>query len=80
MQRKNIGTDRRNDSLTQQIKYFDIFAGIGGFRSGLSHYGDFFMPIGFCEIDPYARRAYEAIYDTKRQAKEAETHAESCNQ
>ncbi len=42
-----------------------MFAGIGGFRSGLSHYGDFFMPIGFCEIDPYARRAYEAIYDTK---------------
>ena len=42
-----------------------MFAGIGGFRSGLSKFGDFFMPIGFCEIDPYARQAYEAIYDTK---------------
>lgn len=42
-----------------------MFAGIGGFRSGLSKFGDFFVPIGFCEIDPYARRAYEAIYDTK---------------
>lgn len=42
-----------------------MFAGIGGFRSGLSHFGDFFMPIGFCEIDPYAKKAYEAIYDTK---------------
>ena len=42
-----------------------MFAGIGGFRSGLSKFGDFFMPIGFCEIDPYARLAYEAIYDTK---------------
>ena len=42
-----------------------MFAGIGGFRSGLAKFGDFFMPIGFCEIDPYARRAYEAIYDTK---------------
>lgn len=42
-----------------------MFAGIGGFRAGLSHFGDFFMPIGFCEIDPYARKAYEAIYDTK---------------
>ena len=42
-----------------------MFAGIGGFRSGLSKFGDFFMPIGFCEIDPYARKAYEAIYDTK---------------
>ena len=42
-----------------------MFAGIGGFRSGLSKFGDFFMPVGFCEIDPYARKAYEAIYDTK---------------
>ena len=42
-----------------------MFAGIGGFRSGLSKVGDFFVPVGFCEIDPYARRAYEAIYDTK---------------
>ena len=42
-----------------------MFAGIGGFRSGLSKFGDYFVPVGFCEIDPYARKAYEAIYDTK---------------
>ena len=42
-----------------------MFAGIGGFRTGLSKFGDFFVPVGFCEIDPYARKAYEAIYDTK---------------
>ena len=36
-----------------------MFAGIGGFRSGLSHYGDFFVPVGYCEIDPYAKRAYD---------------------
>lgn len=42
-----------------------MFAGIGGFRSGLSKFGDLFVPVGFCEIDPYARKAYEAIYDTK---------------
>ena len=42
-----------------------MFAGIGGFRSGLAKFGDFFVPVGFCEIDPYARKAYEAIYDTK---------------
>lgn len=42
-----------------------MFAGIGGFRSGLSKFGDFFVPVGFCEIDPFARRAYEAMYDTK---------------
>ena len=57
-----------------------MFAGIGGFRSGLSKFGDFFMPIGFCEIDPYAKRAYEALHDTKRQAKEADHHAKPCNQ
>lgn len=34
-----------------------MFAGIGGFRSGLSHYGVFFVPVGYCEIDPYAKRA-----------------------
>jgi len=42
-----------------------MFAGIGGFRSGLSKFGDYFVPVGFCEIDPFARRAYEAMYDTK---------------
>lgn len=30
-----------------------MFAGIGGFRSGLAKFGDFFVPVGFCEIDPY---------------------------
>ena len=39
-----------------------MFAGIGGFRSGLSQFGDFFIPVGFCEIDPYTKKAYEAIY------------------
>ncbi len=42
-----------------------MFAGIGGFRSGLSRVGNFFVPVGFCEIDPYAKKAYEAIYDTR---------------
>lgn len=51
--------------MTKKIKYLDMFAGIGGFRSGLSHFGDFFMPIGYCEIDKYARKAYEAMYNTK---------------
>ena len=42
-----------------------MFAGIGGFRSGLSHVGDFFIPVGWCEIDRYAQRAYRAMYDTE---------------
>lgn len=45
------------------IKYFDMFAGIGGFRSGLEAIGGFEC-IGYCEIDKYAKQAYEAMYDT----------------
>lgn len=45
------------------IKYFDMFAGIGGFRSGLEAIGGFEC-VGYCEIDKYAKQAYEAIYDT----------------
>ena len=40
-----------------------MFAGIGGFRSGLEATGGF-RCVGYCEIDPYPRRAYEALYDT----------------
>ena len=47
-----------------QIKYLDMFAGIGGFRSGLQNVGDFFVPVGWCEIDKYAQRAYRALYET----------------
>ena len=45
------------------IKYFDMFAGIGGFRSGLEAIGGFEC-VGYCEIDKYAKQAYEAMYDT----------------
>ena len=45
------------------IRFFDMFAGIGGFRSGLESIGGFEC-VGYCEIDKYAKQAYEAIYDT----------------
>ena len=45
------------------IRFFDMFAGIGGFRSGLEAIGGFEC-IGYCEIDQYAKQAYEAMYDT----------------
>jgi DNA (cytosine-5)-methyltransferase 1 len=45
------------------IRFFDMFAGIGGFRSGLEAIGGF-QCVGYCEIDKYAKQAYEAIYDT----------------
>ena len=44
------------------IKFFDMFAGIGGFRSGLEVIGGFEC-VGYCEIDKYAKQAYEAMYD-----------------
>lgn len=46
------------------IRFFDMFAGIGGFRSGLEAVGGFEC-VGYCEIDKYAKQAYEAIYNTE---------------
>lgn len=39
-----------------------MFAGIGGFRSGLTRAGGF-RCIGHCEIDKYANASYQAIYE-----------------
>ena len=47
------------------IRYLDMFAGIGGFRTGLTNAGDIFVPVGWCEIDKYAQRAYRALYETE---------------
>lgn len=47
------------------IRFFDMFAGIGGFRSGLEAVGGFEC-IGHCEIDKYANQAYNAIYEPKK--------------
>lgn len=38
------------------IKFLDMFAGIGGFRSGLEAIGGFEC-VGYCEIDKYAKQA-----------------------
>lgn len=46
------------------IRYLDMYSGIGGFRSALDAVGGFEC-VGFCEIDKYAKRAYETLYDTK---------------
>jgi DNA (cytosine-5)-methyltransferase 1 len=48
------------------MKYFDMFSGIGGFRSALSQL-DGFECVGFCEIDKYAQRAYRALYNTEKE-------------
>lgn len=45
------------------MKFLDLFAGIGGFRSALEMAGN--ECVGFVEIDKFARRSYRAIYDTE---------------
>lgn len=46
------------------IRFFDMFSGIGGFRSGLTTLGGFEC-VGHCEIDKYANKAYCAMYETR---------------
>lgn len=46
------------------IKFVDMFSGIGGFREGLTRAGGFEC-VGRCEIDKYANRSYNALFDTK---------------
>lgn len=50
-----------------RIKYLDLFAGIGGFRTGLTNAGNIFLPVGWCEIDRYAQKAYRALYETGKE-------------
>lgn len=47
------------------MTFIDICAGIGGFRAGLEKAG--LKCIGYVEIDKYARRSYEAMYDTSNE-------------
>lgn len=46
------------------IRFFDMFAGIGGFRSGLAAV-EGFECVGHCEIEKYANQAYNAMYEPK---------------
>ena len=42
------------------IRFFDMFSGIGGFRAGLER-------AGHCEIDAFANRSYNAVFDTENE-------------
>ena len=46
------------------IRYLDLFSGIGGFREGLTRAGGFACA-GHCEIDKFAEKSYRALFDTK---------------
>lgn len=45
------------------LTFLDFFSGVGGFRHGLELAG--MKCVGFCEKDKFARKSYEAMYDTK---------------
>lgn len=45
-----------------------MFAGIGGFRAGLTRAGGF-QCVGHCEIDKYADASYRAIHDIRKEEK-----------
>ncbi|HHT7734558.1 TPA: DNA (cytosine-5-)-methyltransferase [Streptococcus suis] len=45
------------------MKFIDLFAGIGGFRMGMEAVGH--ECLAYCEIDKFARKSYQAMYDTK---------------
>lgn len=48
------------------IRYFDMFAGVGGFRAGLDRAGGF-QCVGHCEIDKYADASYRAIHNIRKE-------------
>ena len=47
------------------LKFIDLFSGIGGFRSALEKNGHECR--GFSEIDNYAIQSYKTLYDTKNE-------------
>ena len=53
-------TKLKSDGLP--TRFFDLFSGVGGFRVGLERLG--WVCVGSCEIDKYARKIYEANFDT----------------
>ena len=50
--------------IRKTIRFIDMFAGIGGFREGLTRAGGFTC-VGHCECDKYAERSYRALFDCK---------------
>ena len=56
-------SQRQSHFFDKQMKFLDLFAGIGGFRLGMESAGH--ECVGFCEIDKFARKSYKAIHNTK---------------
>ncbi|HDR6289235.1 TPA: DNA cytosine methyltransferase [Bacillus cereus] len=45
------------------LTFLDLFSGVGGFRFGMEQAGH--KCLGYVEIDPHARKSYEAIHQTE---------------
>jgi len=57
----SLGIDSRSERGDKEMRFIDLFSGIGGFRLGMESVGH--ECIGFCEIDKFARRSYKSIDD-----------------
>lgn len=49
--------------MKKYLTFIDMFAGIGGFRSGMEQAGH--KCVGWIEWDKFARQSYQAIYNTE---------------
>ncbi|MDM8222005.1 DNA cytosine methyltransferase [Limosilactobacillus vaginalis] len=49
--------------MSRKLTFIDMFAGIGGFRSGMEQAGH--KCVGWIEWDKFARQSYQAMYDTE---------------
>ena len=47
------------------MKFIDMFSGIGGFRTAMENNGH--ECIAYSEIDKYAKKSYQAMYDTENE-------------
>src|SRR5699024_6718824 len=55
--------NRWREKMNNKLRFLDLFAGIGGFRSGMEKEGH--ECVGYVEWDKHARKSYENMYDTK---------------
>lgn len=60
---KNEKISNRRNGREKNMRFLDVFSGIGGFRMGLENSGH--TCIGHIERDTYALKSYKAIYNIK---------------
>jgi DNA (cytosine-5)-methyltransferase 1 len=64
MQKTSIKLQGKGSCMNKILKFYDAFAGIGGFRAGFERAGGFECA-GHCEKDKYADAAYRRVFDVK---------------